>query len=252
MHTYKTIIVDDEYKLREVMAMELREACPELVIVGSAGNIDEAYQLIKKQSPHIVFLDIAMPGGSGFDLLLRFEQIEFEVIFATGFNDYAIDALKVSAVDYLLKPIRTSELKTAVEKAKVRIEDRQKIERYHHLLHNIQHIGEQATKIALPGLEAYQYVAVYDIIRCEGWERYTRIHLKDGTILVSSYSIGTFKNMLENYDFYSVHRSHLVNTQWIDRYRKEGIVVLLDGTEIPVSRRRREDFLRKVMHHLRK
>ena len=247
MHTYKTIIVDDEYKLREVMAMELDEACPELDIIGSVGNIDDAYELIKKQNPQIVFLDIAMPGGSGFDLLLRFEQIDFEVIFATGFNDYAIDALKVSAVDYLLKPIRTTELQAAVEKAKVRIQDRQKIERYHHLLHNINHIGEQATKIALPGLEAYQYVTIHDIIRCEGWDRYTRIHLKDGTILVSSYSIGIFKNMLESYDFYAVHRSHLINTQWMDNYRKEGIAILLDGTEIPVSRRRREDFLRKVL-----
>jgi two-component system LytT family response regulator len=134
MNNYKALIIDDEPKLRKVLEFKLAKYCPDIQLVGTAGNAEEAFTEIKNLKPDIIFLDISMPGESGFDLLNRFDSIDFEIIFVTGFNDYVLDALKVSAVDYLLKPVVTANLVAAVEKAKSRIEDRQKVKMYHVLL----------------------------------------------------------------------------------------------------------------------
>lgn len=245
---YSAIIVDDEPKLREVMDIKLTQNCPEIKIVGKASNVPEAYDLIKKQKPNIVFLDIAMPGESGFDLLEKFDKIDFQVIFATGFNEYALDALKVSAVDYILKPINTEDLKNAVQKAVLNIDEKQKLERYEVLKYNIKNVGKQDTKIALASTEAYDFVKVSNIIRCEGWQKYTKIHISNGTTIVSSYNIGVYKDMLESYGFYSCHKSHLINEHLIERYLKEGNVIMSDGSQVPVSRRKKEEFMQKVIN----
>lgn len=247
MTPYNAIIIDDEAKLRKVLQIKLEQFCPDVRIAAMAENIDEAYAQILEHNAQLIFLDISMPGGSGFDLLDRFEKIEFEIIFVTGFNDYVLNALKVSAVDYLLKPVITDELIAAVNKAKERIADRKKIEMYHNLKHNLHHIGEQDTKIAIPGAAHYDFIKIGHIIRCEGWQKYTRIYLKDGSCLVSSYNLGVFKDMLETYGFYSTHKSHLINTQKIVRYLKEGWVLMSDDTEVPVARRKKEDFVEKVL-----
>jgi two-component system LytT family response regulator len=245
--TYKALIVDDETKPRKVLELKLQEHCPAVEVVATAADVEEGLAAIEKYQPRLVFLDIAMPGGSGFDLLDRLETVRFEVIFVTGFNDYVLDALKVSAVDYLLKPLITEDLIAAVDKAITRIADREKIELYHILKHNINHIGEQDTKVAVPGTNAYDFIRIGDIVRCEGWSKYTRIYLRDGSRLVSSYNIGVFKDMLSSYDFYACHKSHLINTKHISRYRKEGIIEMSDGAEVPVSRRRRDDFSERVL-----
>ncbi|MEM8527288.1 MAG: LytTR family DNA-binding domain-containing protein [Bacteroidota bacterium] len=247
MKDYKAIIIDDEAKIRKVLEIKLGKHCEGVEVVATAANITEAYQLIQKHQPDLIFLDISMPGGSGFDLLSRFEKINFEIIFVTGFDDYALDALKVSAVDYLLKPIITENLIKAVEKAKERIEDRNKIEKYHNLQHNLENIGNQSTKLVIPGLNSYGFVKVCDIIRCEGWEKYTKLYLNDGNCLVSSHNLGVFRDMLKSYDFYHTHKSHLINTKLISRYLKDGFVIMIDGSEVPVARRKREEFLREVV-----
>jgi two-component system LytT family response regulator len=250
MKKYKAILVDDEQKLRKVLQIKLERNCPEVNVVGTAENITEAFELIGKMEPEIVFLDISMPGGSGFDLLERFDSPDFEVIFVTGFNDYVLDALKVSAVDYLLKPVITEDLIKAVYKAITRIEDRAKLKKYELLKHNLNHIGEQETKVAIPGATAYDFVKIGDIIRCEGWQKYTRIYLQDGSRLVSSYNIGVFKDMFVSYGFYSTHKSHLVNTKLITKYHKEGLVEMVNGDQVPVSRRRKEEFSETILENL--
>lgn len=247
---YEALIVDDEAKLREVLDIKLKQHCPEIQVMGKVSNAQDAFEKIKLVKPQIVFLDIAMPGESGFDLLNRFEEIDFEIIFVTGYNEFALDALKVSAVDYILKPVQTESLKLAVEKAKRKIDNKQKIERYEILRHNLDNVGDQNTKIAIPGTKAFEFVLVADIIRCEGWQKYTRIFLKNGEIIISSYNIGVFKDMLQNYQFYSCHKSHLINVQQIKKYLKEGTVIMTDSSEIPVARRRKEDFMEKVIKHL--
>lgn len=247
MNVVKALIIDDEPKLRKVLQIKLEQYCNGVEVVGTAANIEEGHEQIRATNPEIVFLDISMPGGSGFDLLNKFEEIPFEVIFVTGFNDYVLDALKVSAVDYLLKPVITEDLVKAVERAKDRIENRNKIERYHLLKHNFDHLGKQDTKIAIPGTNAYDFVQIKDIVRCEGWQKYTRIHLEDGTTILSSYNIGVFKGMLENYGFYGTHKSHLINCKLISRYLKEGTVVMKDGSQVPVARRKKEEFIEQVL-----
>jgi len=238
----KTIVIDDERKLREVLSIKLQRNCPEIDIVGQAGNAEEAFKAIQKEKPDLIFLDIAMPGKSGFELLEQFDEITFEVIFATGYNEYAIDALKVSAVDYLLKPIQTEELISAVNRAVLRIKDRRQLENIKLLKHNLQHIGDQRSKIVIPGSEAYRFVEVATIIRCEGWQKYTKIYLTNETVLVSSYNIGSYKEMLEPYGFYGCHKSHLINRAHLLSYSKDGIASLTNDNKVPVARRRREEF----------
>jgi two-component system LytT family response regulator len=245
--TIKALLVDDEAKLRQVLRIKLAQHCPDVEVVGEAANITEAQALIAQLEPQLVFLDIAMPGGSGFDLLDQLPHINFEIIFVTGYNDYVLDALKVSAVDYLLKPVATPALIEAVQRSKTRITDREKIELYHVLRHNIQHLGGQATKISIPGTHAYEFVTIADIVRCEGWQKYTRIYLTDSSCLVSSYNIGVFRDMLGTYGFFSTHKSHLINTQKIRHYLKEGIVIMFDDSKVPVARRKRDDFVIEVL-----
>jgi len=247
MNKCNALIIDDEPKIRKVLQIKLDQYCSDIQILDTAGNINEGFDKIKNLNPDLVFLDISMPGGTGFDLLDKFETIDFEVIFVTGFNDYVLDALKVSAVDYLLKPVVTEDLIAAVDKAKARIANREKIEKYAILKHNLDHLGDQETKLAIPGTNAYDFVKIADIVRCEGWQKYTKIYLQNGACIISSYNIGVFKNMLENYAFFSTHKSHLINTKRIVRYLKEGTVIMSDESKVPVSRRKRDEFADQVL-----
>lgn len=247
---YEAIIVDDEPKLREVLDIKLKQYCPEVSVLGKVSNAADAFEKINLLQPKIIFLDINMPGQSGFDLIQKFETITFEIIFVTGYNEYALDALKLSAVDYLLKPVKTQDLIDAVNKAKERIDKKQKAERYDILKHNLNSGGDQNTKIAIPGTNVYQFVLIADIIRCEGWQKYTKIILSNNETIVSSYNIGVFKDMLESYGFYSCHKSHLINKSSIKQYLKEGIIIMTDNSQIPVARRRKEDFMEKVVRFL--
>jgi len=191
-----------------------------------------------------------MPGASGFDLIDRFDNVDFEIIFVTGYNEYALDALKVSAVDYILKPVSTDSLIKAVSKAKDRIAKNEAVAKYEILKHNLNHIGHQDTKVSIPGSSAYDFVEVSDIIRCEGWQKYTKIYLSNGKVIVSSYNLGVFRDMLESYGFFSSHKSHLINNSHITRYMKDGSVIMSDESTAPVARRRKEEFMEKVVKHL--
>jgi two-component system LytT family response regulator len=247
MNTYSAIVIDDEKKLRDVLRLKLEKTCPEIKIIGEAENAQTAFELIKKVQPQVVFLDIAMPRGSGFDLLSRFEKVNFEVIFVTGYSDYALEALRISAVDYLLKPVINEDLKRAVEKACERINHKLLVKGYELLQHNVSHQGEQVSRVSIPGVNSYEVTEIRDIIRCEGEQKYTRIFLKDGRNLLSSYNIGVFKEMFECYEFYSSHKSHLINIHHIVRYKTEGLVVMTDNSEVPVSRRKKEEFKEHVL-----
>ena len=247
MKKINAIIIEDEPKLQKVLALKLEKFCPSVKVVGAASNINEAFSMIRDSKPELVFLDISMPGGSGFDLLQKFEAINFEIIFVTGYDNYLLNAIKISAVDYLLKPLSTEDLITAVHKAEVRIEDRAKIKMYEVLQHNLNHVGEQDTKVVIPGAQTYDFIKIKDIIRCEGWQKYTKIHLVNQSCIVSSYSIGVFKEMLGSYGFFNTHKSHLINTKLIKQYLKEGTVIMEDGSKVPIARRKKEEFMEKVI-----
>ena len=244
---YKAVIIDDEPKLREVLDIKLGKSCPDISVIGKLKNAKEGYSFIIEHKPDLVFLDISMPGESGFDMLERFEIIDFEIIFVTGFNEYGLDALKVSAVDYVLKPVKTEDLINAVEKAKNRIDNKEKINRYELLKQNVNEVGNQKTRIAIPGMTAYEFLKINEIVRVEGWQKYSKIYTTNGETIVSSYNIGVFRDILEKYDFFQTHKSHIINKNLIKRYLKEGVVVMDNGDQVPVSRRKKEEFLEEVL-----
>lgn len=238
----KAIIVDDEPKLAEVLEIKLKKFIPSVQIVGFAENVEEAYQVISQENPDLVFLDISMPGASGFALFEKYDNVPFEVIFVTGFSEFALDALKVSAVDYLLKPVKTEDLVSAVKKVAIKIEQNVKTPEFDLLKHNVQNIGNQESKIIVPGSKSYDFITIKNIIRCEGAQKYTYIYLSNNTHILSSYNIGTYKDLFKNYEFFSTHKSHLINIKHIDRYLSEGLIIMSDGAQVPVSRRRKADF----------
>lgn len=244
---YKCILIDDEEKVRRVLKMKLEQYCPDLEIIAEAETAQEGYEAISSLKPDLIFLDISMPGESGFDLLERFDEVNFDIIFVTGYNEYALEALKLSAVDYLLKPVKTESLIQACEKAKVKIEEKQIVEKYALLKHNLANVGNDETKIVIPGSDYYSFIKVKDIIRCEGWQKYTRLYITNGDVAVSSYNIGKFKELLDNYGFINTHKSHLINKTHVKYYKKEGFVVLSDGSEVPLARRRKDAFMKQII-----
>ncbi len=244
---YDAIIIDDEPKLSEVLKIKIEQNFDDIKILGFAQNIIDAKQMIDLYQPKIIFLDITMPGGSGFQLLDKFDNIDFEIIFVTGYSEYALDALKVSAAEYLLKPVKTDELIEAINKVKSRIDQKEDSKRYQLLKHNIDKVGNQDSKIVIPGQQSYEVVNIKDILRCEGFQKYTYIYLLDGSKHLSSYNIGVYKDMLANYEFYSPHKSHLINTKHIKRYLTEGSVIMIDDSSVPVSRRRKEEFTSEIL-----
>lgn len=250
MDSFSAIIIDDEPKLRDVLQNKLEKFCPEIKILAQAEDAISGYHLIKTQQPQIVFLDISMPVMSGFEMLDRFNNITFEIIFVTGYDAYALDALKLSAVDYLLKPIKTSDLQSAVQKAITRIKEQRIVKNFDVLKQNLHGANDQSKRIAIPGTDAYEFVTIREIIRCEGWQKYTRIHLVNKKTLLSSYNIGVFKELLLSYHFYSTHKSHLINREHISKYHKEGSLIMSDGSNVPIARRRKEAFVEDVLKNI--
>ena len=243
---YKAIIIDDENRSVETLRVILQQFCAdEVQVVGTANSIQEAYTLIHTVLPDIVFLDVEMPHGSGFDLLEKIQKPTFEVIFTTGFDRYAITAIKFSALDYLLKPINIEEVKDAISKAKKRIEGKHTQNSLEHLINNLRHPKDKNNKIPISVVNGFQFVPVNTIVYCEADDDYTYVHLVDSQKLTVTKNIKEFEDILANYDFFRIHHSFLLNRDYIKRYIKgEGGTILTEqGSELPVSRRRKQDFL---------
>ncbi|MCF0054940.1 LytTR family DNA-binding domain-containing protein [Dyadobacter sp. CY356] len=249
----RAVIIDDETNAREALANLLRLMNPDVEICGEAKNADLGIELIKEKNPNLVFLDIQMPGKSGFDLLASFEKVDFGVIFTTAYQEFAIRAFRFSAIDYLLKPIDPDELQAAVEKYKSRqasINPQQIAILQQQLdspgtmrLVNRQKNDNQ--RIALPTAEGIHFVQMTEIIQCESLGSYTKFHLIKGPAIVVSRLLKEYEEILDNYYFFRVHQSNIVNLEHIKRYVKGdgGQVWMSDNTEIEVSRRRKDEFL---------
>jgi len=248
MNTQKisTLIVDDEEHARLTLKGKVETYCPNLEIIGLAEDADQAYQLILKHEPELVFLDVAMPRKSGFDLLKSLPEVNFEVIFVTGFDSYAIDAISFCAIGYILKPIQKETLINAVHHARERILGRQENIRNRELLQNISNPGNKSNKIGIPTSDGLEFVRTEAIVRCEGIQKCTRIYIDDGQSIVSSYNIGEYIRLLEPYGFFATHKSHLINLDFIKKYQKDGNAYLEDGSVVPVSKRRRTSFLEQL------
>lgn len=239
----KTILIDDERKALAILKNKIERLCPEIDVIAQTQNPKEAINLINNQKPDLVFLDIAMPELSGFDVLKQFKNPDFEIIFATAFDSYAIDAIKHCAIGYLVKPIDNKDLVEAVNHAKKNINEKLSLKKNKQLIENLGIQTFQKKKIIIPSVDGLEFIKIEDILHCEGEAGYTKIHLKTGKPLLSSSSIGHFNKLLENSNFYLVHKSHLINLSDIEKYLNEGYVILSGNIKIPVSRSRRQDFL---------
>ncbi|WP_026452746.1 LytR/AlgR family response regulator transcription factor [Aequorivita capsosiphonis] len=240
------LLVDDERKSLAILKNKLERLCPGISIIGETRDPKEALTLIEQLQPQLVFLDVAMPGMSGFDLLASTKSPSFEVIFVTAFDNYAIDAINHCAIGYLVKPVKNEDLIATVDKAILNIEEKTALIKNQLLIENLGVRTFQKKKIVIPTLEGMEFVKIKEIIRCEGEDGYTKIYFKARKSMLSSHSIGHFNSLLENHDFYLVHKSHLINLYHIEKYLNEGTVILSNNYKIPVSRNRRSDFLSKL------
>ncbi len=239
MKLLNTVIIDDEEKSRQTLRQMLNLFCPTVQIIGEAHNVQSAYELLSIVKPDIVFLDIRMPDGNGFDLLKKLNHPNFNLIFTTAYDQYAIKAFKYSAIDYLLKPIDTDELKAAVAKA-VEINPTTTT-RNNTLLDNYVKPKEDQ-QIILSTIEGMHVVKIKNIIRCQADDYYTNFFLNDGRRIMISRTLKENEELLKDHGFIRPHRSHLVNISYIKRYVKSngGHIILADGSNIPVSRRKKE------------
>lgn len=242
----KAILIDDERKSIETLKHSIIKLCPNIEIVGETQVPEEGIQLIENLNPQLVFLDLAMPEMSGFDLLSNISKPNFEVIFATAFDEYAIEAIKHCAIGYLVKPIDDIELIEAVQRAAESIENKTVLEKNLVLIENIGQ-SFQDKKITIPTQSGLDFIKTKDIIYCEGTEGYTRLYFtQKRPPMLSSKSIGYYHKILKNKHFYLTHKSYLINMSHIEKYENEGYILLTDNYKAPVSRNKRIGFLTQV------
>jgi len=238
----RTVVVDDEQFCLETIKELLHIHCPQIDIVDTARSVKEGVKSMNMHKPDLLFLDINMPDGDGFDLLEMIPEKTFEVVFTTVYNQYALRAIEFSALHYLLKPIGIEELIEAVSRYEKRKSDIAIDEKLQVLQNNYNgHIG----KIIIPTFEGLQVVEVEEIIRCVSEQNYTTIFLNDGKQIVVSKPINNFESLLSESYFSRVHRTELVNLKYVKRFVKGrgGHIILRDGTTIAVSTRKKQEFL---------
>lgn len=247
----KVIIVDDEQFARESISNILNQKFPEITIVAQAGSLKHAIPKIKKHEPDLVFLDIDLTDGTGFDLLRAFDTILFKIIFVTAHNEFAIKAIKYSALDYLLKPVNSEELEKAVNRAKETFDADQEQKKINAFLHNSIAENKQNKKIIIHTSDSFFVVNVDDIIRCESANNYTEFILKDEKKILVSRSLKIYEAILAEQGFVRIHRSHLINLKYITRFEKKegGSVFLVDEVRLPVSQRKRQELINLIQNY---
>ena len=238
----KILIVDDELPVRQTLAKLIERCSIATEVVGEAPSIKVAKELIESLEPDVVLLDIMLSDGTGFDLLESLPQRNFQVIFITAYQEFAVKAFRFSALDYLLKPVDSEDLIAALERASEQV-DTDQMDEMMNLFQ--QYMSEQRSsweKIVLRTAEAIHVTKVEDIMHCESFRNYTTIFLKNGAKIVVSQTIKHFEELLKEYGFFRPHQSHLINMDYLKRFDKSdgGLLVLTDETEIPVSTRKRE------------
>jgi len=241
------IIVDDEPKSRESLKILLEDFCQNVVVKALCQDVAEAVDAIQVHKPDVVFLDIHLKRETGFDLLNRLNDVNFEVIFTTAYSEYAIKAFKFSAIDYLLKPIDIEELKRALAKVEKRMSDTIS-DRLKQLIQNLKAPSTENYKLALPTSDGLVFVKVNDILYCEASSNYTLIFTFDGKKHVVSRTLKEYEDMLSEHNFFRIHNSYLINLNAIKKYvRGEGgYVVMANDQSLDVSKRKKEAFLLKI------
>jgi len=236
------VIVDDEKIARDVLKNYLAKYCPQVELLGEAENIKEAVPLIAETQPQLVFLDVEMPFGNAFDVLEATKDFSYETIFITAFSQYSLQALNKSASYYILKPIDIQELIVAVNKVVESLEKKEELNRNRILLENLKQKPDKQ-QLILPTLQGFDVVKIEDILRLQADGNFTQVYLKDGSKKMVCRFLKHFDDLLES-PFVRVHRSHIINIQFVKSYHKSGTATLMDNTEIEVSASFKEQFLK--------
>lgn len=239
----KALIIDDEPSAITTLQLLLQRYAPEVQSPLTASDAHRAMELLEKEAPELVFLDIQMPVLNGFELLKKIPSPHFDVIFTTAYDQYAIQAIRFSALDYLLKPIDADELRASIDRfitRKASASEHQAL--YRNLVYNIN-TDKENFRLALPTSEGTHFFLPSDIVRLEGENNYTRFFFTNKKPLLISRTIKEYEELLGNHGFLRVHKSHIVNRQHVINYSNEGILTLTDQSKVEISRRRKEEVL---------
>lgn len=247
MEKIRALLIDDERSSLQNLQQKLAEFCPDVQVVAVAEKPEEAISLIRQHRPDVLFLDIEMPRMSGIRLLEEVGDYSGEIIFTTAYNHYAVDAIRISAFDYLVKPISIQELQNAVDRL-IRSRQTETKERLDILRQSLSEQKSQEDKIAVPTSEGFEFIRIRHIIRIESSSNYSRLFLDNGKSMLVTRLLKDFEDIMVPYRFFRVHHSHLINLNYILRYiRGEGgQVVLQNGDTVDVSRRKKDEFLRLI------
>ncbi|WP_130733282.1 LytTR family DNA-binding domain-containing protein [Flavobacterium sp. J27] len=240
----RSVIVEDETAAREVLKNYLNKYCPQVEIIGEAANIKEAVPLLHDLEPQLVFLDVEMPFGNAFDVLEACKDLQFETIFVTAFSEYSLKALNQSAAYYLLKPISIEELIVAVNKVQQQLATHDLINRNKIIVENFREPKPEKQQVILPTLEGFEVVQMKDIVRLKGNGNFTDLHLVDGSKKMVCRFLKHFSEILP-FPFLRVHKSHIINVNFVKAYNKGGFITLQDESEIEISSTYKDDFLSK-------
>ncbi len=244
----RIVIIDDDKSAIESLNILIAKYCPTFEVVGTATNIEEGAHEIIVNQPDLLFLDVEMPDGTGFDLLEMMKSRNFDVIFITAHNKYAVNAIKHSALDFLLKPFDIKEFLETVER--IRANGRNKTLNYEILLENLKYNAPK--KLVVASSKGYEYIPVETIVRLESERSYARIFLLNGRVLMVSKCLNDYQNMLDSEMFFRVHNSHLINLNHVVMYVKTdgGYVEMIDKSQIPVSRSKKDIFIQVMQQFI--
>lgn len=240
----RTVIIDDEDHIRDSLAKLLAKHCPQVTVIGTAFSVESGINVINELHPDLVLLDIQMSDGTGFDLLQSISPIEFKVIFITAYDQYALQAFRFSALDYLLKPVNPEQLVAAIDRAALLIRDQFNMQ-MNALYENLKSVARQDKKIILKTTDQIHLLDLKNIVSLESDSCYTTVHTTGGENIMVAKTLKEYDEMLTGCGFYRVHKSFLINLAHIKRFDKQdgGFIVLTNDLKIPVASRKREEML---------
>jgi len=240
----RAIVIDDEKPSREVICNYLRDYCEDIQVVATASSVKSAYRVIRRHNPDLVFLDIELGDGKGFDLLKMFEKINFKIIFVTAYSEYAIKAFRVNAIDYLLKPVKIEELNTAVEKARSFNDHNTDLDHITALVRDLAETRSLHPTITIQHLKGTEVLKINDIIMCKADSYCTEFYLTGKKKVISSKNLKNYEALLSGHNFIRVHHSYIVNLDQVCNYSKQGEIVLAEGNKANLGDTYKNVFIR--------
>lgn len=242
----RAVIVEDEMHSRETLRNLLEEFCKDVEVAGLAGTVNDAVEVIRKVKPDIIFLDIELQSGTGFDVLAQVSDLAFDVVFTTAYEHYAIRAIKFSSLDYLLKPIDLEELQLAISKARTHQNESAQKQQLEVLLSNLG--GKGMRKICLATADRLEFVNVREIVMCEANGSYTNVYLRENRKILVSKHLKEYETLLGDENFMRVHNSYLINLDEVRQFVKSegGYILMNDNRQVSISPKRRDEFLARM------